>query len=604
MMPQVLLPSAEWLLLAEATARYLFLNWALQATVLLLAGLAIARLPRVRPGSRHAVLMGTLVVAAIAPAALLLPVDHARLPEARPLTGLAARREWLPVPGALAGSRIGTPTSLQAQPSKLWERGDATAWFPGLLLAAAWLILLSGRLCRVGFGLWTVRRWGRGAVAIDRGVLYGACRCQVADLEVVEADGVRVPTVAGVWRSRIILPLGLAAALPASALRHVLHHEEAHVRRRDPLWFFIAELATAIVGWHPLAEPVRRAAARAAEDACDARVLAGGAGGPEYVRTLLAVLERSAPIRSLPATCPLGSPGCELRRRVSQILYTAPAASRVMGAAAVFTLGLAATGALAVELGTRPALPVSKRVEGRPSGTLARVKPPPAPPIKTTKRTPARQAPPVLGAPLDPRSSAALTSGLPALEAAAYDEAELATSRLTSPREGRTIVFVLDVSTSMRPHQFEARSRILEQIEQLAPTDQFNVLAFSSEVSRFAELPVFPSEDSLAGVRAWLTALSEHTGSDLGAGIVQALETPGVTSLVIYSDGRASAGIVDPAVLGALVAGRNAAHAQVFTVAFGVPAGAGSELFPGASRYVPSPPSVKAEQRLDQDFQP
>jgi Mg-chelatase subunit ChlD len=180
----------------------------------------------------------------------------------------------------------------------------------------------------------------------------------------------------------------------------------------------------------------------------------------------------------------------------------------------------------------------------------------------------------------------------------------LAEARASVPREGRVVVFLLDVSTSMRPYQDEARSGVLQQIELLRPMDQFNVLAFSGEVSRFAEMPVAPGEDSLAAVRAWVGGLDERTGSDLGAGITQALGTPGVTSLVIYSDGRASAGIVDPAGLGALVASENRSHAQLFTVAFGVPAGAGSELFPGAARFAPPPAETRAEERPNDDLRP
>jgi beta-lactamase regulating signal transducer with metallopeptidase domain len=51
---------------------------------------------------------------------------------------------------------------------------------------------------------------------------------------VVETDEVESPAVYGWWRKRLLLPEGLREELTAQELRHVLRHELAHIKRRDP----------------------------------------------------------------------------------------------------------------------------------------------------------------------------------------------------------------------------------------------------------------------------------------------------------------------------------------------------------------------------------
>jgi beta-lactamase regulating signal transducer with metallopeptidase domain len=126
------------------------------------------------------------------------------------------------------------------------------------------------------------------------------------------------PMVVGVLRPRIVLPEGMLQPENRSALTHVLRHEAAHIRRRDP-WLSAAIEALTIFAW-PVA-PLWIAAWRVrhlVELACDELALAG-AGAAErrsYGHTLLDLAEVGLP--GSPAAGPLHF-GWALRGRIEAL---------------------------------------------------------------------------------------------------------------------------------------------------------------------------------------------------------------------------------------------------------------------------------------------
>lgn len=581
---------SNWPAFAEASARYVLLNWGVQATCWLAIGLLASRLPRLRPAMRHALLLASLLAAVASPATLAFPSHpHTRSAIYRPQLPLREPKSSPPFQGGGAG---GSLTPAPSAPLPAWSN------HLGLILTAGWLLLVLLRLGRLGIGSWLVARWGHRAIPVDRSRLYEACRYHVADIPVLEADGVCVPTVVGVLRPRILLPHGMATALTAEDLGHVLLHEEAHVRRRDPLWLLLAEIAHALLCWHPLAEWSRRSLARAAEDACDARVLGHGAKETQYARTLLTVLERSVPAPRLGVTCPLGSAGAELRRRVGQILQGTQPASRVMAGLAASVVAVSGTAAASFQVGERPVPPASvskAQTATRLASATTRGR-------RVAKVQPVR-AVVLAGRPVDARRWNS-DHALPGADAMLAAEPELAELKAHSPREGRTLVFLLDNSSSMRPFQAQARADILAYVGQLAPGDRFNVIAFASDVSQFAAEPLAPSEESVAGARAWMNALPEAHGSNLGAGMLQALATPDLSSLLIYTDGKPTGSVTDPNSLSELLARENRSHAQVLSVAFGAATTEHPEFLSGAAPALAPSPTLQTEERLGPDLRP
>ncbi|HKR63371.1 MAG TPA: M56 family metallopeptidase [Thermoanaerobaculia bacterium] len=99
-----------------------------------------------------------------------------------------------------------------------------------------------------------------------------------------------VPVTIGVFRPMILLP----PQLPDDALRAVLAHEIAHVRRRDALVQLLVEIVTLPVALHPLVRMLKRHVAVAREIACDERAVATAVEPRTYARTLLALAHRAS----------------------------------------------------------------------------------------------------------------------------------------------------------------------------------------------------------------------------------------------------------------------------------------------------------------------
>jgi RND family efflux transporter MFP subunit len=100
------------------------------------------------------------------------------------------------------------------------------------------------------------------------------------------------PLLVGVVRPAIVLPAPVPPASSA-ALRHVLAHELAHLRRRDLAWNLLAALAGLLFFFHPLVWLARRDDRLRQESASDAEALAAtGAAPADYAGTLIAVAAR------------------------------------------------------------------------------------------------------------------------------------------------------------------------------------------------------------------------------------------------------------------------------------------------------------------------
>ncbi len=117
-------------------------------------------------------------------------------------------------------------------------------------------------------------------------------RCATGTGRVLQSAQCRVPLTVGLFRPRILLPLG-SGNWSRLKLAAVLDHEHEHLRRRDPLTEWIATLNRCIYWFHPLAWWLCRKLAALAEQACDEAVLARGHEPASYAE-LLVDLARSA----------------------------------------------------------------------------------------------------------------------------------------------------------------------------------------------------------------------------------------------------------------------------------------------------------------------
>ena len=157
-----------------------------------------------------------------------------------------------------------------------------------------------------------------------------------------------LPVTWGLLRPVLLLPPSIEFWSDAR-MRVAIHHELAHVRRRDYLWQGAADLATALQWLNPLAWFARRAMRREQERACDDQVLEQGTPSPEYAEHLVEIARAAPPRR--------GSRGLathqesELGRRIRGVLDAEYSRSRLSGlpaagmVAAALLLGLAISGA-------------------------------------------------------------------------------------------------------------------------------------------------------------------------------------------------------------------------------------------------------------------
>lgn len=162
----------------------------------------------------------------------------------------------------------------------------------GALLLLSYLLLgvfRAGVLVRRADRLDDDPRW---SALLDEAVAVQRPRRRPA---LARSDRVAVPMLCGVFRSTILLPA--AASWTDEERRRVLAHEVAHAARRDPAVQVAARAVAALYWWHPLAWRALSRLVLTAELACDDRVLAGGAAGPDYARQLLALARPDAAAR-------------------------------------------------------------------------------------------------------------------------------------------------------------------------------------------------------------------------------------------------------------------------------------------------------------------
>ncbi|MBZ5632249.1 MAG: TIGR03435 family protein [Acidobacteriia bacterium] len=190
-----------------------------------------------------------------------------------------------------------------------------------------------------------------------------------------------VPVTVGLLHPRIILP-ERSHEWPQAQLDAVLAHEGEHIRRRDPLFQWIALLNRAIFWFHPLAWWLERKLSGLAEEACDAAVVARGYDPREYSEYLLDLARSVQRAGSRIDAVGMAMPGIGLKHRIRQMLSGVPIAriSRPRMACTVLVCAIAAAILAAGTLvhaqqqsAPRPAFEVASIKPGDPNSQMFRI---------------------------------------------------------------------------------------------------------------------------------------------------------------------------------------------------------------------------------------
>lgn len=214
-------------------------------------------------------------------------------------------------------------------------------WFGGFALLLAWRVL------RVTLGI----RWLKAKTRTAPDTITEVAR-QVGEglglkskIECRIGASINSPLVTGWRKARLWLP-EVCGEWPEEQLRAVLHHELAHVKRRDAVWQSLCSLASAFWWWNPLVWWLARRLRSESEFAADEIVLCGSASGPDYAETLVRVASAVGTVPCVSAGLPMigRSP---IEQRVRAILAENPFRGRagwmgVTGAAVVLAGGLVA----------------------------------------------------------------------------------------------------------------------------------------------------------------------------------------------------------------------------------------------------------------------
>lgn len=149
----------------------------------------------------------------------------------------------------------------------------------------------------------------------------------------------------------------------------------------------------------------------------------------------------------------------------------------------------------------------------------------------------------------------------------------LAPPAQSGPATPRDVTFIIDVSGSMSGEKLrQAKAAGRQLLQSLARGDRFRLVAFSSDVSDFADGWSAVTPAAIQQAEAWLDALSANGGTNIGAALARGFEanTPaGRLGLLLFlTDGAPTVGEQNAARLAAYAA-RHREERRVFTFGLG-----------------------------------
>ena len=171
-----------------------------------------------------------------------------------------------PMVAAVFAERL--PVSKLNLPS---SKAPPSIWWPGWVWLGGTVVVLL-RIAAAQVFLLTLRL--RRAKIADE-VLYQRLKCvarcvrlqrRVTLLRMPRAIS---PMAFGIFRPTLGLPPDFESKLSVAEQEAVLAHELAHLAAKDPLWFLLADVTTALLWWHPFVWWARRSLQGASELAAD-----------------------------------------------------------------------------------------------------------------------------------------------------------------------------------------------------------------------------------------------------------------------------------------------------------------------------------------------
>jgi uncharacterized protein (TIGR03435 family) len=293
------------------------------------------------PQSRYAVACAALVTMLAAPAitAAVLADD---VPASRPQPVTRALEVTMPAPSpdsapvaiAVVGvRRVISNADVNASGSMSWMPIVVLLWMSGIAVLSM----------RLAGGLWRITRLHRTSrtaspsvwadAAADIAHTLGLSRV----IRVIDTALVDTPTVIGVIRPVILLPIAALSGLSSSQVDAILAHELAHIRRHDFLVNLLQTVAETVLFYHPAVWWLSARIRAEREHCCDAVALSV-CGDPVSYAEALVELESW---RTAHSNLAMAATGGTLMARVRRLLG-APADDRPRSFGAMVVAGVVA----------------------------------------------------------------------------------------------------------------------------------------------------------------------------------------------------------------------------------------------------------------------
>lgn len=309
-----------------------------------LAALAMFLLRRRSARLRYGVMVGALLLMAACPVLTYVAVSHVPEPVAWALPDTSSNTLNMPIESAntsevktaeaapAPASPI-TPVDVPEMPSAAapaQARGPEQPWATTeQMVFLAYAAGVAAMLLRLGMGVLGGKRLRRRSRPVEESILLTtlAHSAQVLGMRVAPAlaycQHVAVPTVVGIVRPMILLPVSFASGLTPQQIEFLLLHELAHIRRFDHLVNIAQRLIEAFLFFHPAVWYVSRRIRFERELCCDDLVVKQGGEARAYAESLIAAATlacqgKMAPA-SLAALSATDNPS-QLRRRVQRLL--------------------------------------------------------------------------------------------------------------------------------------------------------------------------------------------------------------------------------------------------------------------------------------------
>ncbi len=193
------------------------------------------------------------------------------------------------------------------------------------------------------------------------------------EMEIREAPGRLEPGVVGVFRSVLLLPVGIADRLTPHQLDAVLAHELSHVRRRDNLLAAVHMAVEAIFWFHPMIWWIGARLVEERELACDEAVLTTGSDPAIYAEGILNVCKMYV---ESPLACVSGISGADLKRRIHAILSgdVSRGLSRARKIALACAAAAAVAGPVVIGVANAPWIRAQSAAASRPQFEVASIR--------------------------------------------------------------------------------------------------------------------------------------------------------------------------------------------------------------------------------------